>query len=189
MHPRNGSGLQDYLIREFLLGPTGLGSGVVDGFFFDDAWSNHTTGSNACDGSPVGGPSEISSFCAVDMNLSQSDTIALTASYAATIEAATNNVTAHGGFTWNQLVPFSTPSPGAQCAVQFRDACINSATYRDLPIIHSYTESPGRVFDPLPSFLQDLSAFLLLRGDYAWLGYSWNGCSFHAFPAGISCLP
>merc|ERR1712039_436770 len=28
----------------------------------------------------------------------------------------------------------------------------------------------------LPYFEQDLATFLLIRSDYAWLGYSWGGC-------------
>lgn len=29
---------------------------------------------------------------------------------------------------------------------------------------------------PLPSPDQDLAAFLLTRGPYAWIGYGWTGC-------------
>lgn len=29
----------------------------------------------------------------------------------------------------------------------------------------------------LPWFQQDLAAFLLIRSEYAWLGYSWGGCN------------
>ena len=29
----------------------------------------------------------------------------------------------------------------------------------------------------LPWFQQDLAAFLLVRSEYAWLGYSWGGCN------------
>ena len=29
----------------------------------------------------------------------------------------------------------------------------------------------------LPWFKQDLAAFLLVRSEFAWLGYSWRGCN------------
>jgi hypothetical protein len=34
--------LRDFLVQEFILNAqTGLGSKLVDGFFFDDGWSDH----------------------------------------------------------------------------------------------------------------------------------------------------
>ena len=30
---------------------------------------------------------------------------------------------------------------------------------------------------PLPHFWQDFATFMLVRGPYAWLGYSWVGCN------------
>mmetsp|Transcript_62112 Transcript_62112/g.55988 ORF Transcript_62112/g.55988 Transcript_62112/m.55988 type:complete len:102 (+) Transcript_62112:1-306(+) len=30
--------------------------------------------------------------------------------------------------------------------------------------------------DTQSQFMMDLAVFLLVRGDYAWLGYNWNGC-------------
>ena len=37
-----------------------------------------------------------------------------------------------------------------------------------------FTDSKAR---PLPAVTQDVATFLLVRGDYAWLGYSWIGCT------------
>lgn len=30
---------------------------------------------------------------------------------------------------------------------------------------------------PIPGFANDLTNFLLVRGKYSWIGYSWVGCS------------
>lgn len=179
--------VRDFIVREYMLGATGLGSAVVDGFSLDDGWSNRTqAGSNACDGSPVGGPSEVDSFCAADMGLGQADTDALTAGWAGTVAAVAAAVNERGGFLWNQFVTVATPPPGnaSQCAAFFRDACGEGGRFFGAPVLHAYSEGAGRVFDPLPAFTQDLAAFLLLRGPHAWLGYNWNGCSFGAQPPG-----
>ena len=57
-------------------------------------------------------------------------------------------------------------------------------TYQSLPILFSYSEGAGGVFDPLPFFEQDLATFLLIRGAYAYIGYNWVGCSFDSWPSG-----
>ena len=36
---------------------------------------------------------------------------------------------------------------------------------------------PATGIPALPWFEQDLAAFLLVRSEYAWLGYSWGGCN------------
>eukprot|EP00656_Telonema_subtile_P038227 TRINITY_DN42904_c0_g1_i1.p1 TRINITY_DN42904_c0_g1~~TRINITY_DN42904_c0_g1_i1.p1 ORF type:complete len:109 (+),score=24.61 TRINITY_DN42904_c0_g1_i1:50-376(+) len=34
----------------------------------------------------------------------------------------------------------------------------------------------GKQF-PLPSPVEDIATFLLVRGEYAWMGYGWLGCT------------
>jgi len=61
-----------YIVDSYVMGPTGLGSGVIDGVSLDDGWFDvQQAGANDCTGSPVGGPTEVDSFCAVDMGLTQ----------------------------------------------------------------------------------------------------------------------
>merc|ERR1712232_1120269 len=39
----------------------------------------------------------------------------------------------------------------------------------------------------LSEFEQDLANFLLTRGEYAWLGHAWKGCSHrYPFPAALN---
>ncbi len=182
---RNGTLLEEFLISKFVMGPTGLASGAIDGFFLDDGWTNISTGSNACDGSPVGGPSEVDSFCAGDIGLTQADTTAITSGWQTTLNAVHREVLAAGGFTWPQFVQIGTPANDtATCTAFFREACGPTGKYLNSAVLHTFTEKTGRIFDPLPAFEQDLAAFLLLRGPHAWIGYAWNGCSFGANPAG-----
>lgn len=206
--------VRDIILSKYILGPTGMASGVVDGFFLDDGWSDvQRVGSNACDGSPIGGPSEVDSYCVTDMGLQQKDTTALTAAWQATTDAVTAAVNGVGGMIWSQFEQVNTPPNNAsECAAFFAAACGPSGAFLGVPLQLLFTEAPGRVFDPLPAFAQDLATFLLIRGDHAWLGYSeadyaarahaarpqppnlnpqqpptlaaWNGCSFGSHPAG-----
>ena len=64
--------LRSYLVNTYVMGPTGLGSPFIDGVSLDDGWyDSQQIGANDCTGSPVGGPTEVDSFCAIDMNLTQ----------------------------------------------------------------------------------------------------------------------
>ena len=131
----------------------------------------------------MGGPSEVDSYCAADIGLTQADTLAITAGWAANLAASHAAVNAAGGFNWNQFLQISTPPNNtAACTSFFHSAC--EGAYQPLPILHTFSEGPGRVFDPLPFFENDLAAFLLLRGDCAFLGYAWNGCSRDDWPLG-----
>jgi len=38
----------------------------------------------------------------------------------------------------------------------------------------------------LPWFEQDLATFLLVRGPFAWIGYTWSGCTDTAYPPGCN---
>ena len=59
----NGSMLREFLVNEFVGGPKGVGSKLVDGLFLDDGWSNHSDpkpawadpGYGQCDMGPKGG--------------------------------------------------------------------------------------------------------------------------------------
>lgn len=178
--------LREWYANEYVLGPQSMGSGVVDGFFFDDAWRDSpSSGSNACDGSPVGGPSEVDSFCVADMGLRQADTTALTAGWAANLAAAHAAVNAAGGFNWNQFSQLGAPAnTTAACTQFFSAACGPAGQYLREPLLFTFSEGPGRTFSPLPAFESDLAAFLLIRGPFAWLGFAWNGCSRDAWPLG-----
>jgi hypothetical protein len=72
-----------------------------------------------------------------------------------------------GGWFWQMFSTFTTPAP-AQCAPWLRDMCSQGAAspYHNGTAMHSMGKKAA-----LPNFEQDLATFMLLRGDYAWLGF------------------
>jgi hypothetical protein len=75
----------------------------------------------------------------------------------------------------------STPAQ-PQCATALRAMCAAGAAspFYNATTMHSLTGDHAT----LPNLAQDLATFLLLRGDYAFLGFGWSGCgNAVAFPA------
>eukprot|EP01046_Picozoa_sp_COSAG06_P091482 COSAG06_NODE_37769_length_431_cov_0.984940_1_plen_110_part_10 len=64
----------------------------------------------------------------------------------------------------------------AQCTSWLRTNCVPSAPLSKLPIIHAFTIKAKGQFGELPAVLQDLAAFLLTRGPFAWMGHHWCVC-------------
>ena len=56
-----------------------------------------------------------------------------------------------------------------------REACSPGSVFGQIPTLLSFTRSstPRRPHPPplFPALLQDIARFLLVRGDYSWLGY------------------
>jgi hypothetical protein len=67
-----------------------------------------------------------------------------------------------------------------QCASTLRQWCSPDSPAAALPLVYQLKagENCGRAFNAtsLPGWEQDLANFLLIRGDYAWLGYAFAGC-------------
>ena len=101
---RNGTQLEDWLISEVLLGATGIGSGIVDGFFIDDFWcSNIINGTGSCQ-DPVQGPTEIDPHSQADMGLSDQDIADITTGWLKGMTRAQQAIVNAGGYTWS-LIP------------------------------------------------------------------------------------
>lgn len=69
-------------------------------------------------------------------------------------------------------------SKGPSCAASLRNLCKADSPAQTRAMAYAF--SPGRCQgEPanLTSPLQDIAAFLLSRGEYAWLGHGWLGCS------------
>lgn len=188
---RNDS-LRDFLINEFILGPNGLGNANVSGFYLDDGWTDYPApiqpwepSIGFCDHSPIGGATEEDYYCTQDMGLTQADTTAITKGWRTTIEQVHAAINSHGGFSWDQFTSVSTPD-STSCNQFFRSACApGNPAYANQALMHRLNWTAGT----LPSLNEDLAAFLLIRGDYAWLGYAWVGCSSGAEPAGAGGHP
>merc|ERR1711896_123931 len=73
------------------------------------------------------------------------------------------------------------PTPIVQestCAENLRSMCAADSLPQTRAMMYSF--GPGGCHgDPsnLTQFDHDLANFLLIRGDYAWLGHGWVGCS------------
>jgi hypothetical protein len=171
--------LRDYIVSEVILGPTALGNANVSGFYLDDIWSNTTDPQlpwmpaiGFCDTkSPFGGPTEENAYCYEDMMLTQENTTTLTNGWSALIADVTSAIIANGGWAWQLFNDVSTPSP-SNCTSFFRGAGL---TYNTSTILYAYTN--GSEAATLPHFDEDIAGFLLIRGDYAWIGFAWLGCT------------
>lgn len=184
---RNAS-LRDYLVNTFVLGPLGLGNENISGIFLDDGWTNTSHAvlpwepqpEGYCDHSPIGGATEEDSFCVEDMGLVQADTTAITDAHDATMAAVEAAVLAAGGFAWQYLTSTQLPvGPGPVCSNFFRDA----AGWSTRAALMMSWNWPNTSAPTLPYVMEDIAAFLLLRGPYAWLGFGWSGClTYYPFP-------
>ena len=157
-----------------------MGSGVVDGIFIDDFWSNRSWvlpwSGGDCATAPTGGPTEVNGFCIEDMGLSAADVREIWLNWNATMQAVFHAVVNKQGYVYQM---FNTNAgrdlvhPQAQCAAWLRAACSPGSAAYTQPLLFQYSNETKR---PLPSASQDMAQFLLVRGPYAWIGYSWDGC-------------
>ena len=76
----------------------------------------------------------------------------------------------------------------ASCAADLAAYCGAASKTQSQAIMYGF--SPGGCGgDPgnLPDFTADLANFLLVRGDYAWLGSAWLGCNrAYEFPSALN---
>merc|ERR1712046_200335 len=75
---------------------------------------------------------------------------------------------------------------GSSCAAWLRVACNSSSVFHKIPTLLAFTNASTYRHrhggNPFPALLQDVARFLLVRGEYAWLGYGWEGCITTAPP-------
>ena len=101
-------------------------------------------------------------------------------------------IIAKNGFYWQGLNYGYTCEQSVvqqgQCAQTLRQWCSPTSTEVRSPLLYQLMagENCGRQFNAtyLPGWEQDLANFLLIRGDYAWLGYAFGQCdsSENGFP-------
>lgn len=77
---------------------------------------------------------------------------------------------------WNQTDPAST------CQSYMRTNCGAASPSQNGTLFFGYSRSKHSQPWPLPSPDQDLAAFLLTRGPYAYFGYGWSGCASSSAP-------
>ena len=175
---RNGSMLTKWLVEEYMgSAVTGLGNPNVDGFFIDDVWK------------PTG-PSESGANAVEDMGLSTNDISAMTTAWRANMAAVQASILNSSGFNWQMFdvghrTNAGPPFKKEDCTTYMREtACRPNSALQKQSMLYGFTQVRGAPRSKLPYFKQDLAAFLLIRGPYAWLGYSWFGCNGSPSTAG-----
>lgn len=186
---RNAS-LRDWLVTEHIF-VNGLSNANISGFYFDDGWTNTSAAVlpwepqplGYCDHSPIGGATEEDYNCTQDMGLVQQDTTDITNAYLETMSAVHDAVVNAGGWAWQYLSGVATPPQGdlQACTAFFRREC-NASTAKLYGAALQYDLTWNKTTGVLPQLSQDLASFLLVRGDYGWLGYGWLGCTSDSVP-------
>jgi len=113
------------------------------------------------------------------MGLTPADVAALTAASVASRDEMFNATVAAGGYVFNHLyspTPSNASDAAAACAAKLRGLCHANAFPQTGAYLMQFTAAKGHAGWPLPFPLHDLAVFLLSRGAYSWLGYSWWGC-------------
>jgi hypothetical protein len=172
---------------ETLVAP--IKAGIADGWFIDDFWCSNQLNGSCTD--PVQGPTEIDAHSQVDMGLSDGDVTDITRGWLQTMTEAQAAILAAGGYTWSLIPgqananaePVIVGDDAKSCAATLRDACRADAPWQTVPLLFGL--HAGNASDPLPFLEQDVAAFLLMRGPWAWAGYGVWGMSW---PVGSSFL-
>ena len=173
--------LQKWLTNVHVMGPsgnggensTGLNNPNIDGFYFDDDWTNVTAQSvvnKSCIGDPYGGVSEEAAFCTVDTGLTQQNVTDIYDGWHDTIAYAYKTVVENNGFAWQLFHPERTPDKDS-CVDYLRKNAVGGAV-NNTALFYHYSQTN----DTQQEFMVDLAMFLLIRGDYAWIGTAWTQC-------------
>ena len=178
---RNES-LREWLVSEQVMGPNALGSAHISGLYLDDEWYDTTQPDpwwgppeGFCTSGPYGGPSEVYPNCTLDMGLSEEGVRDITAGWRRTRDAAYAAALRSSKWAWQLFEQVGSPprQPSA-CAKYFRQACAPDSVVARSATFFSF--SGARSPPSLPSPIEDIAAFLLIRGEFAWIGYGWAGC-------------
>ena len=171
---RNAS-LREWFVSTYLGDgdDNGLQNANVDGFFLDDRWGRK-------------GPSESPGGLFKDIRLAAADVDDIGKGYRQAVSAAQRAIVEAGAYTWQSMANSATAArapfgaAGARhhngqlnCSAYMRKACVAGNSISASPLFYGLDHDGG---GGLPHLSFDLAAFLMVRGDFAWLGYSWMGC-------------
>jgi len=132
------------------------GSKLVDGFYWDDTWTPDGVGDD-----PEPGMVQ-------DMGLTKADLLQLTASYQATMNVLVNRTIAAGKFAWQLLSQRQVhATPPATCKSDLEGFCQPGALVQQEAMWYGASTVSET----------ELASFLLIRGEYAWIGSGWQRCA------------
>jgi hypothetical protein len=98
------------------------------------------------------------------------------------MDAAEAKILNSSSFGWKMFDIGSRTNAGPpfikeNCTSYMREtACRPDSVLQNKSLLYGFTDQSVNK-SKLPYFKQDLASFLLIRGPYAWLGYSWIGCN------------
>jgi hypothetical protein len=130
----------------------------------------------------LGGPSEESPYYISDTGASGADMAEQVAAYQESIAMLTQKVVPMGGFWWqlmdtggNKLAGLIGKQNVARCKTVLSSLCVsNPPTWARMQM---YNVGRGGAGITPEGFTDYTAEFLLTRGPYAMLGYSWSGCT------------
>jgi hypothetical protein len=117
------------------------------------------------------------------MGLSSEQVTAMIAAWLANQQAWRDKLVASGKNEWFLFYGGQQTAPGQNqtcgqctCASYLRANCGANSPSQNGTLFYGYSRITHRTPFPLPSPDQDIAAFLLSRGPYAFFGYGWTGC-------------
>ena len=169
---RNGTMLRDFLVNEFVLGNTSIGHPDIDGLFIDDFWcSDIINGTGSCT-DPVQGGSEEDRHQQVDMGLSDKDISMITKEWLTTMTQVQEAMLEHKAYTWS-IIPGQANANAMpemisknSCSKMVRET-ITSDKFENMPLLFGLSADKSGQF---LNVKEDVAAFQLMRGPYAWIG-------------------
>lgn len=174
---RNGTMLRNWLVREYLLGPTAVGHPAIDGLFLDDFWcsdllcKDHPTISGCPCNDPIQGPTEIDKYSQLDMGLSDQDILDITLEWNVTMKAAEEALLDRGAYTWwlmegqqnANAQPFTFPVselPTGEIVKILKEACKIDSSWQSFPKLFGFVVDNHT----LTQLDTDLVFFHMVRG-------------------------
>lgn len=141
-------------------------------------------------------------LCVADMGLTDKDMQDITAEWAQTVLAVQTSLMQKKKFAWQMLNCGQRPDasnptacgaassgapdqslddPKSQCTAWMRKYCNRDSPFLEMALMMGFSMPTHTVAGwtnfTLPYPEQDIASFLLVRGEFAWLGYGYQGCS------------
>ncbi len=179
---RNGSQLTEWLVHKYIVSNTALGSSAISGLFIDDFWCSLMINSTDACTDPAPGPSEADNNSAVDMGLSNQTLLAISEGWLKNMEVIQQAIIDAGGYTWSLMPGQSNANAmpvivnSTNCLGTLQNSSFYPSAYQNAPLLAGL--SYNSTLNSFPFLQQQLAAFLLMRGPYAYIGWGEWGLSW-----------
>ena len=126
-----------------------------------------------------------------DVGLSAADVDDLHAAWVSVMRTVVAAIIEHGGFAWqlfnggsgfwsdvthppdyNETVQWTLGAQGEACSASLRAACKAGSPQQRSAYHYNFDDMKNKT-----ALVQQLAGFLLMRGNYSWFGYGFQGCS------------